>query len=144
MLFDAARLLTVLPHRPPFLLPERVEVAEPGVRGTGYRLIRPDDPYLTRDERGQPCFPWFLALELLAQTCAVVCAATRLEAFAEAPPQPGFMVAAALHGLAPIALGRELAGTVRVVKTWGRFILGEGEAASGGIPAVTGSFTLSR
>lgn len=144
MRFDAARLMTVLPHRPPFLLPDRVDVREPGVSGVGYRLIRPDDPYLTRDEHGRPCFPWFLALELLAQTGAVVSAAACLEALADAPPAPGFMVAADLRGLAPIALGKELAGTVRIVKQWGRFIMGEGEARSGDRLAVTGSFTLSR
>ena len=126
--FDAARLQTILPHRPPFLLPERVDVLEPGVCGVGFRLIRPDDPYLTVDEHGAPCFPWFLALELLAQTGAVVSASGHPEDLAAAGPQPGFLAAVSLRGLAPIALGRELVGTVRIQKAWGRFIM----AASSG------------
>jgi 3-hydroxyacyl-[acyl-carrier-protein] dehydratase len=144
MLFDTARIMEILPHRPPFLLPERVEVEEPGVCGIGYRDIRPGDPFLTVDEYGAPCFPWFLALEMLAQTGAVVSAAACLEELDGSPPQPGFMVNAAMRGLTPIAVGRELAASVRIVKKWGRFILGEGEARSGGRLAVTGSFTLTR
>jgi 3-hydroxymyristoyl/3-hydroxydecanoyl-(acyl carrier protein) dehydratase len=144
MRFDTPRIMEILPHRPPFLLPRRVEVAEPGVCGIGFRDILPDDPFLTVDEHGAPCFPWFLALEMLAQTGAVISAAACLEEIDGSPPKPGFMVGASMRGLATIAVGQELTASVRIVKKWGRFIVGEGEARSGGRLAVTGSFTLTR
>lgn len=142
MRFDSTRIMAVLPHRPPFLLPHFVDVEEPGVRGVGQRDIRPDDPFLTVDEYGRPCFPWCLALEMLAQTGAVVSAAA-VPASA-VPPQSGFVANAAMQAHAPLAMGRAMIATVRIVRTWGRFLMGEGEVRSGDRLAVTGSFTLAR
>lgn len=144
MFFDLARLQDILPHRHPFLLPERVVVEAPGAHGVGYRFIHPDDPFLAVEEDDTRRFPWILALEMIVQTGAVVSAAACMEEVGVKPPEPGFLVGVQMRGVSAIAAGKELAASVRIIKKWGRFIVGEGEALSEGRVAVSSSFTLKR
>jgi 3-hydroxyacyl-[acyl-carrier-protein] dehydratase len=54
-----------LPHRPPFLLVDRVLVREPGVRVVAERLVSLSDPFLAAP--GAPGLPPTLLLEMIAQ-----------------------------------------------------------------------------
>ena len=63
-----------LPHRPPFLLVDRVLEREPGVRVVAEKLVTFGDPFLRGHFPERPLVPGVMLVEMLAQ------AATFLEA----------------------------------------------------------------
>ena len=67
-----AALAALLPHRPPFLLIDVVDVLEPGVRASCRWTPPLDLPGLSGHFPGDPVVPGVLQLEALAQLSAVV------------------------------------------------------------------------
>jgi 3-hydroxyacyl-[acyl-carrier-protein] dehydratase len=61
----------VLPHRPPFLLIDRIEELEPGVRAVGRKCVTMNEPYFQGHFPGKAVMPGVIILEALAQTGAV-------------------------------------------------------------------------
>lgn len=59
----------ILPHRPPFLLVDRVEELEPGIRATGKKCVTMNEPYFQGHFPDNPIMPGVLIVEALAQ-CA--------------------------------------------------------------------------
>jgi 3-hydroxyacyl-[acyl-carrier-protein] dehydratase len=63
---------TILPHRHPFLLLDRVEELEPERRIVCVKSLTDDDYYLFRPDRGAATFPVSLLVEVVAQTGALL------------------------------------------------------------------------
>jgi len=63
--YDAEQLQTLLPHRYPFLLVDRIDVVRPGQQVVGYRRLTCTDWWL---QAGNAAMPFSLVLEALAQT----------------------------------------------------------------------------
>lgn len=61
----------IIPHRHPFLLIDRVEELEPGVKAIGYKSITYNEPYFLGHFPEEPVMPGVLQIEALAQTGAV-------------------------------------------------------------------------
>lgn len=61
----------ILPHRHPFLLIDRVEELEPGVRATAYKSVTYNEPYFSGHFPKEPVMPGVLQIEALAQAGAV-------------------------------------------------------------------------
>ncbi len=61
-----------LPHRPPFLLIDRLLTIEPGVRASGEWALRGDEWFFPGHFPGRPTTPGVLLLEAIAQCGAVV------------------------------------------------------------------------
>lgn len=61
----------ILPHRPPFLLIDRVEELEPGKRAIGRKCVSMNEPYFQGHFPGKAVMPGVIILEALAQMGAV-------------------------------------------------------------------------
>ncbi len=62
----------IIPHRPPFLLVDRIDELEPGVHGKGRKCVTMDEPFFVGHFPGKAVMPGVIVLEALAQTGAVV------------------------------------------------------------------------
>jgi beta-hydroxyacyl-[acyl carrier protein] dehydratase FabZ len=61
----------ILPHRPPFLLIDRVEELEPGVKAIGRKCVSMNEPFFQGHFPGKAVMPGVIILEALAQMGAV-------------------------------------------------------------------------
>jgi 3-hydroxyacyl-[acyl-carrier-protein] dehydratase len=68
---DQTAIKTIIPHRDPFLLVDRITELD-AHRVVGWKLVRPEEPYLAGHFPGNPIMPGVLMLEALAQTMGVM------------------------------------------------------------------------
>ncbi len=71
MELDIKEIMEILPHRPPFLLVDRIVACVPGRSAQGIKCVTMNEPFFTGHFPGQPIMPGVLILEALAQTGAV-------------------------------------------------------------------------
>ena len=67
-------ILGLIPHRPPFLLIDRVESIVTGLSARGIKAITSTEPHLAGHFPGHPIMPGVLTIEAMAQTAAVLIA----------------------------------------------------------------------
>ncbi|HEY6003951.1 MAG TPA: 3-hydroxyacyl-ACP dehydratase FabZ [Anaeromyxobacter sp.] len=72
VLLDAEAIQKILPHRPPFLLVDRVVVLEPGKRLVAWKGVTMNEPFFVGHFPGKPVMPGVLILEALAQACGLL------------------------------------------------------------------------
>lgn len=63
---------TMLPHRYPFLLVDRVTETERDERGVGIKNVTASEPWFTGHFPERPIFPGVLIVEAMAQTAAII------------------------------------------------------------------------
>jgi 3-hydroxyacyl-[acyl-carrier-protein] dehydratase len=68
---DVREIQRLLPHRPPFLLVDRVVALEPGKRLVAWKSVTMNEPFFVGHFPGQPTMPGVLILEALAQAGAL-------------------------------------------------------------------------
>jgi 3-hydroxyacyl-[acyl-carrier-protein] dehydratase len=66
-----AQIRDLIPHRYPFLLVDRVEEIEPGVRAVGIKNVTQNEPFFQGHFPDYPVMPGVLIIEAMAQVGAV-------------------------------------------------------------------------
>lgn len=69
---DVEAILRILPHRPPFLLVDRVVSWSPNGKLTAIKAVTMNEPFFVGHFPGHPVMPGVLILEALAQACALL------------------------------------------------------------------------
>jgi 3-hydroxyacyl-[acyl-carrier-protein] dehydratase len=72
---DIARILTMLPHRYPFLMIDRVVDMRGDQSGVGIKNVTANEPQFQGHFPDNPVFPGVLMIEGMAQTAGVLCIA---------------------------------------------------------------------
>ena len=75
--FEIQRLLTLLPHRYPFLLVDRIVDARGDEYGVGIKNVTANEPQFQGHFPGRPVMPGVLMLEGMAQTAGALCVASQ-------------------------------------------------------------------
>lgn len=71
MTLDARAIQAIIPHRWPFLLVDRIDELEPGVRAVGIKNVSINEPFFQGHFPGYPIMPGVLIVEALAQVGSV-------------------------------------------------------------------------
>jgi 3-hydroxyacyl-[acyl-carrier-protein] dehydratase len=69
---EVEAILRLLPHRPPFLLVDRITSWTPGLRLAAHKSVTMNEPFFLGHFPGHPVMPGVLVLEALAQACALL------------------------------------------------------------------------
>ncbi len=70
--YDINAIMSILPHRYPFLFVDEVRIIEPGKRGIGIKNITINEAYFQGHFPGKPVMPGVIMVEAMAQTAGVV------------------------------------------------------------------------
>ena len=71
MSLTTEEIQAILPHRWPFLLVDRIEELEPGVKAIGIKNVSVNEPFFQGHFPGHPIMPGVLIVEALAQVGSV-------------------------------------------------------------------------
>ena len=73
--YNIDEIMKMLPHRYPFLLIDRLEIEEPGVKGIGLKNLTMNELFFQGHFPNNPIMPGVLQIEAMAQTagCVVMC-----------------------------------------------------------------------
>ncbi|SCL94179.1 3-hydroxyacyl-ACP dehydratase FabZ [Sporanaerobacter sp. PP17-6a] len=69
---NVTEIKNIIPHRYPFLLVDKVEIIEEGMKGIGYKNITINEYFFQGHFPEYPVMPGVLIIEAMAQTGAVV------------------------------------------------------------------------
>lgn len=70
-MLNTRQIMDIIPHRHPFLLVDRIEELEPGIRAVGVKAVTYDEHYFSGHFPDEPVMPGVLQIEACAQVGAV-------------------------------------------------------------------------
>ena len=144
-LFELPELLSILPHRPPFLFVDRVMKLEPHKFIIAERTLRPDEPQFAGHFPGRAIMPGVLVTEALAQTSGLLLGLSERATGTAPPAQPKmfFLAAHAMKYTHPAAPGDVLVLRAEWDKNFGGLFRFTVEATVGRNLIASGSLTLA-
>ena len=67
MELNIQQIMEILPHRPPFLLVDRITECEPGVKATGVKCVTMNEPFFVGHFPGNPVLPGVCTLQIVRE-----------------------------------------------------------------------------
>jgi 3-hydroxymyristoyl/3-hydroxydecanoyl-(acyl carrier protein) dehydratase len=142
--FELADILSILPHRPPFLFVDRVTHLDPGKSIVAERVLRADEPQFAGHFPGRPIMPGALVAEALAQASGLLIGFSRKMAPTPYNGPKSFLLAATnVKFTHPASPGNLLILRAAAERDFGGLFLFKVEAAVGENIVATGSLTLT-
>jgi 3-hydroxyacyl-[acyl-carrier-protein] dehydratase len=71
-MIEIKEIMSILPHRYPFLLVDRVTALEPSVAVTGIKNVTMNEPFFQGHFPGNPVMPGVLIIEAMAQVAGIL------------------------------------------------------------------------
>jgi 3-hydroxyacyl-[acyl-carrier-protein] dehydratase len=136
-MMERDEILSLLPHRDPFLMVDRLIEIEPGRRAVGIKAVRADEDWARGHFPGDPIFPGVLITEALAQVAALVFLAAHRERARTVVYLVGIDK---IRFRRPVRPGDELRLEVEVTGEKRRIWMFDGRATVGGERVADGSF----
>ena len=103
---DIQRLLTLLPHRYPFLMIDRIVEIDGDNSAVGIKNVTINEPQFTGHFPSQPIFPGVLLIEAMAQTAGAICVLNALGS--QAPKIVYFMTVDKVKFRKPVVPGDQV------------------------------------
>ncbi len=107
MIYNIEEIMKMLPHRYPFLLVDRLEVVEPGVKGVGLKNLTMNELFFQGHFPNNPVMPGVLQIEAMAQTAGATVIAS-VEDYANKEIGVYFMSIDAVKFRKPVKPGDQL------------------------------------
>jgi 3-hydroxyacyl-[acyl-carrier-protein] dehydratase len=71
-MLDVNEIMSILPHRYPFLMVDRITEIEPGTRIVGIKNVTINEPFFQGHFPGHPVMPGVLIIEAMAQVAGIL------------------------------------------------------------------------
>ena len=126
-IYTVEEIMEMLPHRYPFLLVDRLEVEEPGVKGIGLKNVTMNEEFFQGHFPGNPVMPGVLQIEAMAQTAGAV-VISGMENYKENKLGVFFMSIDGVKFRKPVKPGDQLFMHVEKIKERGKVYVFKGEA----------------
>lgn len=69
---DIKEILNIIPHKPPFIFVDKVDILEDGVKGVGYKNVTINEYYFKGHFPENPVMPGVIIIETMAQVGAII------------------------------------------------------------------------
>lgn len=106
-IYNIDEIMKMLPHRYPFLLVDRLEVEEPGVKGVGLKNLTMNELFFQGHFPGNPIMPGVLQIEAMAQAAGCIVMSAE-EDYASKPRSVLFMSVDGVKFRKPVRPGDQL------------------------------------
>lgn len=139
-IYTVEEIMEMLPHRYPFLLVDRLEVEEPGVKGIGLKNVTMNEEFFQGHFPGNPVMPGVLQIEAMAQTAGAV-VISGMENYKENKLGVFFMSIDGVKFRKPVKPGDQLFMHVEKIKERGKVYVFKGEVKVDGKVVSEAEFT---
>ena len=141
LVFEYADIIELIPHRPPFLLIDRVDEFVLGKSARGIKAVTINEPFFEGHFPGHPIMPGVLVVEALAQTALVLYTYSQRKEGVKGDFYPYLASVSKVRFKEPVFPGAILELRIVCVGAKARFVSFEGEASVNGKVVTTANFS---
>ena len=138
--YNVEEIMSMLPHRYPFLLVDRLIVEEDGAKGVGIKNVTMNEEYFQGHFPNNPVMPGVLQVEAMAQTAGAIVLAGMGD-LGDKKPGVFFMSIDGVKFRKPVKPGDQLMMHVEKIKDRGKVFVFKGESRVDGKVVSEAEFT---